>query len=207
MNIKYLTRITPNTNSWQHPSGCKYKCGGNLYENFNDFGWEEWLFNKLSRKDGYQYGFLQCFNSHNLNKEISYDEVYLYTRKCETKGDDCKQKSNRGECYLVARICNVTKLSFKEATEIEKEFGENGNINDMRKKCPNKKKFDLRPTNNKFIFNVKFKPEDTQLIDNKTSIIPSNYHFVIVNLQHIRNSQKRNSIINSINQSSFNQNI
>lgn len=204
VDIKHLTRITPNTNNWQYPSGCEYKCGGNLYENTNNFGWEEWLFNQKNRKNGYQYGFLQCFNTQNLKKERIYKEVYLYTRKCNTKDNDCKNKGKKGSCFLIARIYNVIKLSLEEANEIQDEFYENGNINQMRDECPNKVKFDLRPTNNNFIFNVKFKVEDAKLINNEVIIIPGNYHFVIVNIQ---NSQKRDLIIESINQSTFNQNI
>lgn len=202
--IKHLTRITPNTNNWQYPSGCEYKCGGDLYENTNNFGWEEWLFNPKNRKNGYQYGFLQCFNTQNLKKEKIYKEVYLYTRKCNTKDNDCKNKSKKGSCFLIAHIYDVIKLSLEEANEIQDEFYENGNINQMRDECPNKVKFDLRPTNNNFIFNVKFKIEDAKLIDKEVIIIPSNYHFIMLNIE---NSQKRNSIIESINQSTFNQNI
>lgn len=204
---KYLTRVTPNKNGWQYPSGCECKCGGELYENTFDFGWEEWLFNKRNRKDGYQYGFLQCFNTHILKTEKIYKEVYLYTRKCETKNTDCKNKSKNGKCYLVARIYNVIKLSHDEATEIEKEFCDNGNLNDMSEECPNKEAFKSGSNKNKHIFNVKFKVEDAKLIDNKKELTPSNYRFVLINIASIQNLQKRNSITESINQSSFNQNI
>lgn len=204
---KYLTRVTPNTNSWQYPSGCECKCGGDLYENTNNFGWEEWLFNKRNRKDGYQYGFLQCINTQILKTEITYKEVYIYTRKCNTKDNNCKNKSRIGKCFLVARLYNVTKLSFDEATEIEKEFCDNGNLNHMINESPNKKTFKSGPNKNKLIFNVKFKVENAKLIDNKKEINPSNYRFVLINIANIQNQQKRNSITDSINQSTFNQNI
>jgi hypothetical protein len=201
---KYLTRLTPNTNGWQFTSGCEFKCGGNLYENINNFGWEEWLFNKRNRKNDYQYGFLQCFNTQNINEEVTYDEVYLYTRKCETKDNNCKNKSRNGKCYLVARIYNLTKLGLKEVNEIEDEFCKNGNIKKMNDECANTEAFKLRPNKNKRIFNVKFKIEDAKLIDKKVIIIPGNYHFIMLNID---NSKKRNSIIESINQSTFNQKI
>lgn len=204
---KYLTRLTPNTNGWQFQSGCEFKCGGNLYENINNFGWEEWLFNKRNRKNDYQYGFLQCFNTQNINEEVTYDEVYLYTRKCESKDKDCENKSKKGSCFLIARIYNVIKLSLVEANEIQDELYDNGNINQMSDECPYKEKFDSRPTPNKFIFNVKFKIEDAKLIDKEEDISPSNYRFVLINIVNIQNQQKRNSIIESINQSTFNQNI
>lgn len=204
---KYLTRVTPNKNGWQYPSGCECKCGGELYENTFDFGWEEWLFNKRNRKDDFQYGFLQCFNTQNINEEITYKEVYLYTRKCETKDADCKNKSKNGKCYLVARIYNVIKLSHDEATEIQDEFYNNGKIKQMNDKFSNNIGFELGPNKNKLIFNVKFKVEDAKLIDIKEEITPSNYRFVLTNIENIQNLQKRNSIIESINQSSFNQDI
>ena len=60
-NGKYLTRITPNENYWQKPSGCNCKCSGSakypLYESSLGFGWEEWLFNSRNRIGAYQYGF------------------------------------------------------------------------------------------------------------------------------------------------------
>jgi hypothetical protein len=201
---KYLTRLTPNTKGWQYPSGCECKCGGELYENTYDFGWEEWLFNKRNRKEDFQYGFLQCFNSQNKNEEVTYDEVYLYTRKCKTKDKDCKNKSKKGNCFLIARLYNVKKLSLEEANEMQDEFCNNGKIKQMNDECSNKVAFELGPNKNKLIFNVKFKIEDAKLIDKEVIIIPGNYHFIMVNIE---NSQKRNSIINSINQSSFNQNI
>ncbi len=209
--IKHLTRITPNTNNWQYPSGCEYKCGGNLYENTTNFGWEEWLFNQKNRKDGYQYGFLQCFNTQNLREERIYKEVYLYTRKCNTKDNDCKNKSRKGNCFLVARIYNLLRLSHDEAIEIEQEFCKNGNINQMSYECAGKIREKLKdkakPNGNNFIFNVKFKIDDAKLIAKKEGISPSNYRFVLINIANIQNQQKRNSILNSINQSAFNQNI
>ena len=107
----------------------------------------------------------------------------------------------------MARIYNVIKLSHDEASEIEKEFCDNGNLNHMKNECPNKKAFISGPNKNNFILNVKFKIEDAKLIDKEEDISPNNYRFVLINIANIQNQQKRNSIINSINQSSFNQNI
>ena len=77
----------------------------------------------------------------------------------------------------------------------------------MINESPNKKTFKSGPNKNKLIFNVKFKVENAKLIDNKKEINPSNYRFVLINIANIQNQQKRNSITDSINQSTFNQNI
>jgi len=43
---KYLTRLTPNFNKWEIPSGRAGKSGLDIqspYEDINGFGWEEWF--------------------------------------------------------------------------------------------------------------------------------------------------------------------
>ena len=55
----YLTRLTPNYNKWEKPSGSSGKCGapnGPPYEGRTGLGWEEWLlhdfYNPISQLDG-----------------------------------------------------------------------------------------------------------------------------------------------------------
>ena len=148
---KFITRITPNKNKWQTPSGLKGKCCGSkktpLYEYEAGFGWEEWLFNIENRVNDIQYGFLECFNKTNFDKETKYNEVYLYTRRCN-------EDPNIGNFFLIAKINNLTKLSRKEAFLINGKFQDK--ISRMRTECKGDKKyFDLGPC--RFIFNVKFK--------------------------------------------------
>jgi hypothetical protein len=86
--IQYLTRLTPNYNKWEKPSGSDGKCGLEInspYEGINGFGWEEWLLydfhNPDNQLDGYCYGFIQAF--HKMNKaQERLDRLYLYTRAC-----------------------------------------------------------------------------------------------------------------------------
>jgi hypothetical protein len=87
----YLTRLTPNFNKWERPSGSEGKCGlplGPPYEGRTGFGWEEWLLydfhNPENQLDGYCYGFIQAF--HKKNKTIEkIDRLHLYTRVCKEK--------------------------------------------------------------------------------------------------------------------------
>jgi hypothetical protein len=81
-----FTRLTPNENKWQKPSGRGGKCRAAdstkpLYEEVNHFGWEEWLFEDYHAGKEICLGFLQAFNDK--NKHItSVDIIHLYTRIC-----------------------------------------------------------------------------------------------------------------------------
>lgn len=180
---KYITRITPNDNNWQKPSGCNGKCRGNLYENEAGFGWEEWLFNprnRIQEKESiYQYGFLECFNKMNFNEENLYEEVYLYTRQCNTN-------SNIGNCHVLAIVKNLIKLSKKEAEFINQQFQNNGRFQAMRNECPNTEKFDLGPNSNGYRINMKFKQEDMEIINYNNSIRPIIYRFLMMKINDIK---------------------
>lgn len=191
---KYLTRITPNENNWQKPSGCNGKCSGSvdspLYESFVGFGWEEWLFNSRNRIGADQYGFLECFNKQNFNVEVNYEEAYLYTRKCITN-------TNVGKTYLVVKISNLKKLSKIEAEAKEAHF--NNEIKIMQSEIPNTKNSNLRPSN--YYFNVKFKIEDVCFISEETEIKVSNYRFNMIELDN--ENKNHVSILKEIKNSSF----
>ena len=192
---KYLTRITPNENNWQKPSGCNGKCSGSvdspLYESSVGFGWEEWLFNTRNRIGEYQYGFLECFNKQSFNIEVNYEEVYLYTRKCV-------KNTNKGTTYLVVKINNLKKLSDVEANEKKDHFEDSIEI--MQSEIPDTKNSNLRPE--KYVFNVKFKIEDAFFISEEKEIKVSNYRFNMIEL----NNENKNhvSILNEIENASFN---
>lgn len=81
---KYFTRLTPNFNNWEKPSGSYGKCSGAnpLYEEINGFGWEEWLFVDYNQGKETCLGFLQAFNGKN-NDVTSVDMIHLYTRICD----------------------------------------------------------------------------------------------------------------------------
>ena len=188
---KYINRITPNDNNWETPSGFNGKCCGSkenqLYESVAGFGWEEWLFNKENRKNDYQYGFLECFNKTNFDQEKVYEEVYLYTRQCDTY-------TNNGSSFLIAKINNLTKLSRDEAFAINDTF--KGNIARMRTQCQNNEKyFDLGPC--RFIFNVKFKIEEAYSFENTVVINPKNKRFLMFELDE--KNPNHTEIITKIN--------
>lgn len=174
---KYITRITPNDNNWEIPSGINVKCCGSkeqpLYEYEAGFGWEEWLFNKKNRKNDYQYGFLECFNKTNFDQEKIYEEVYLYTRQCGIN-------PKIGSSFLVAKINNLKKLSRDEAFTINEKFQDK--ISRMRTECQkNEKYFDLGPC--RFIFNVKFKIDNVLWFDDIVQINPKNKRFLMIELE------------------------
>ena len=78
----YFTRLTPNFNNWEKPSGRDGKCTGAnpLYEEINGFGWEEWLFEDChlnkNNPEHTCFGFLEAFNQKNKNKR--YIEIKVY---------------------------------------------------------------------------------------------------------------------------------
>lgn len=86
---KYFTRLTPNENNWEKPSGRHGKCRAAdstkpLYEQMHGFGWEEWLFQDYHAGKETCLGFLQAFNGQNEDFQ-SFDEIHLYTRICDSK--------------------------------------------------------------------------------------------------------------------------
>lgn len=89
----FFTRLTPNENKWQKPSGRVGKCRAAdptkpLYEEVNGFGWEEWLFADYHVGKETCIGFLQAFNDKNRHV-TSVDIIHLYTRICD--GNEPKQ--------------------------------------------------------------------------------------------------------------------
>jgi hypothetical protein len=94
MNISSVfTRLTPNENNWQKPSGRVGKCRAAnsvnpLYEERNHFGWEEWLLEDYHAGKEICVGFLQAFNGKNRHVK-SVKIIHLYTRVSD--GNDSKQ--------------------------------------------------------------------------------------------------------------------
>jgi hypothetical protein len=88
----YFTRLTPNFNNWEKPSGRDGKCLGvnPLYEETHGFGWEEWLFEDYhlnkNNPEHTCFGFLEAFNHKNKTKR-HIDKIYLYTKVCANKKD------------------------------------------------------------------------------------------------------------------------
>lgn len=87
------TRLTPNSNNWEAPSGREGKCSGkssSLFEYRAGFGFEEWYRSPDFRhvdKNGvlWQYGYWQCFkNPRGRNSRPGlYKDFTVYTRICD----------------------------------------------------------------------------------------------------------------------------
>lgn len=106
-----FTRLTPNENKWQKPSGRVGKCqaanpSNPLYEQRHGFGWEEWLFEDYHLGKETCRGFLQAFNDKNRHV-TSVDIIHLYTRICD--GNQPKQ-------YYVGYIKEVKVLPKNQRT-------------------------------------------------------------------------------------------
>ena len=113
MTSSYFTRLTPNTNLWQKPSGPIGKCAAStdLYESRNCFGWEEWLLDDFHSGEDLCIGFLQAFNGK--KKSMTHvDVIHLYTRVCNgvdvklfyvgcIQGVKILSKENRGASHEV----------------------------------------------------------------------------------------------------------
>jgi hypothetical protein len=163
---KYLTRLTPNYNKWEKPSGREGKCGLDIqspYEGVYGFGWEEWFLsdyhNPNNQLEGYCYGFIQAFHQKNKAKK-KIDRLYLYTRICADK---------KSTPFYVGYIENIEVLKhpFTEQVLIEKKTSFckqadsdlkneqiDGYQNDLTKMC-----------SKDILFNIRFKPRDVQIID------------------------------------------
>jgi hypothetical protein len=193
MSIKnhYFTRLTPNFNNWEKPSGADGKCGVNdsnsaLYEAHNHFGWEEWLFEDyVSNKhnpDKECFGFIQAFNR---NKKIDFiDRLYLYTKICNNN------QSIEPACYYVGYIDNVKKLKSplpktqEEVSQNLKSVGINhDNYIPMLKKAKN----------------ISFKVGDVKFFFDKENLNSVNlnlgqYRFGLYNLETHTNFLSQNNI-------------
>lgn len=112
---EYLTRLTPNFNSWKKPSGregkaCNQNSPNRLYECANGFGWEEWLFNdyhiNLNDKEALCFGFIQAFNRRREDlKHIK--KLHLYTLVGENN-----QGIKEGPHYI-GYINNVSRVEYQ----------------------------------------------------------------------------------------------
>lgn len=116
---KYFTRLTPNKNNWEKPSGRDGKCfsaksSEPLYEQTHGFGWEEWLFQDYHAGKETCLGFLQAFNGKNKTVK-SVDEIHLYTRIC-----DSKNPKHLFICYI--KDVQVLPLNQRAASKAQKDL-------------------------------------------------------------------------------------
>jgi hypothetical protein len=163
---KYLTRLTPNYNKWEKPSGKDGKCGLDIkspYEGINGFGWEEWFLNDYhnpeNQLDGYCYGFIQAFHKKNKAQEI-IARLYLYTKVCKNK-----KKMN----FYLGYIDNVEVLvhpfTQKELIEKKNSFCKQAE-RDFKNEPIDGYQIDLTEMcSDDTLFNVRFKTSDVHIKD------------------------------------------
>lgn len=162
----YITRLTPNSNKWEKPSGHDCKCGLNTnspYEGVYGFGWEEWLFNDYhnasSQLDGYCYGFIQAFHKQNndLNK---IKTLHLYSRLCGEKGRKNYYLGYIQNLEIVKPPITTKSLNEKKNAFFKKAYIDLNNAqiegfeNDLNEMF-----------NEDTLFNVRFKPTDVHISD------------------------------------------
>ncbi len=160
-----FTRLTPNENKWQKPSGRRGKCRATdptkpLYEELNLFGWEEWLFADYHAGKETCLGFLQAFNDK--NKEVtSVEVIHLYTRICD--GNEPKQ-------FYVGCIKDVKVLPENErAASIKQKEQKQRDLKDAKiTNFPNndpmwEKCFNIQFERKNVVFHEKFLEKEIQL--------------------------------------------
>lgn len=121
------TRLIPNTNHWQVPSGPKHRCPDSsayLFELKSGFGFEEWYRSPNFRKideDGinWQYGYWQCFKNpfRNKYKPGVHKNFTVYTRECDPRNDKAVS-FNR----VVAHYSEIEMLDVKQRLLYETHF-------------------------------------------------------------------------------------
>jgi hypothetical protein len=172
-NLGYInkvpwTRLTPNANGWVKPSGRFGKCHTQrLFEGWNGFGFEEWLFNQEHCVDGWQFGYLQAFKEP-AQGGLCFPVLDLITRVCCTvdaleRCNDHSPSISDG-FYSVARITEVRSLTDAEAAAVVDYAGAQGWLDRMRSElaADQRKTFnDHLQKASRNIFNVMFKREDT----------------------------------------------
>lgn len=152
-----LARLCWNPNGWVEPSGVKGKSlDKNSHEYKYGFGHEEWIFDTSKLLDGYHYGFLEpIFKSKDKHAGNQF-HIGLYTIDSESK--------NR---YWIGVIKNVTVIDQSEADNAKDKYVKNGWYNEMVKQLAEHQipESDLTIGSDQQLFNIKFRPEDMDLIE------------------------------------------
>ena len=163
---KYLTRITPNYNRWEKPSGSMGKCGltkGSPYEGHTGLGWEEWFlrdfFNVSSRLEGFCYGFIQAFHKKNVNIG-TIEELHLYTRICNGKSSKPFYLGFISDLEVLNRPYTNQKLIDKMVSFCQHVPTE---LNQLDVKDYQKDLIEM--CSDQTLFNVRFKPENLHIKD------------------------------------------
>ena len=177
--MEYLTRLTPNFLCWDRPSGPDGKCRGQLFEDGNGFGWEEWLLKDYhankKKPEHVCKGFIQAFNGKNQNRSVK--TLHLYTRVCNNVN------GIPTGCYYLGYIENIQSGNFGKynASDIKTDLRNVG----LKLKSP----IEIR--------NVEFKVKDVHFIcldkNLKPNLSPSvgQFRFALYDLDTHQNLQSQ----------------
>ncbi len=153
--IEKISRICWNDFGWARPSGTNGK-SPNLesYENIVGYGHEELLLDKSKIVNGYHYGFVQPLNLKSDQHVGQIHKLWLYTITNKQK-------------FLVGFIENALCISKEESTETYDTYKRNGWVKEMVKDLiiAGIDPANLKKTDAKIFFNVKFKINDIKIYD------------------------------------------
>lgn len=155
MTEEKVVRICWNTNSWRSPSGPEGKSKNkDSYEDIVGYGHEEWIFDLDKIVDGYHFSFLQAANTGRNVHKNSYLKVYLYSINSATKTR-----------WWIGSIANLQIVPESESERIYQIYKEQGWLDEMIDQVgqAGASSEDLRKTDPKILFTVKFRPSDLRL--------------------------------------------
>ena len=150
-----ISKICWNDYGWTRPSGTNGKSASSeAYENMAGYGHEEWLLDKSKIVNGYHYGFLQPLYLKTDRHVGQTYKLWLYTI------------TNRQK-FLIGCIDKAICISKNESIETYKTYKKNGWIKEMIKDLESAgiNSINLKKTEEKIFFNVKFKIKDVKIYD------------------------------------------
>ncbi|MFA5118808.1 MAG: hypothetical protein WC695_08175 [Candidatus Omnitrophota bacterium] len=156
-----IARICWNTEGWRFPSGPLGKSSdSNSYEAEHGYGHEEWLFDRSRIIDGFHYAFLEPLNVASGKHYRKVYNISLFTI------------NGSGQKLYVGDIRNAICISKDDAEKVYKTYEKNGWIKEM---ADDISRIGADPSLfvenlSKYIFNVKFRFEDLNKLDEPEEI-------------------------------------
>ncbi len=115
-----IARICWNTAGWKYPSGIEGKStSATSYEAMNNYGHEEWLFDKIRILNDYHYAFLEPLRLVSDKHVGKIYNISLFTIDCN------------GNKYFVGKINNIECISKERSKEIYEIYREKGWLSEM----------------------------------------------------------------------------
>lgn len=153
-------RVCWNDNDWQYPSGINGKSKGQTYERDYGFGVEEWLLDRTKLIEGYHYGYVQALAKAKQFVGQPLD-LHLFTINGVTK-----------KRYWLGVIRNLIPVSRNRSKQVFKTYKKKGWLSVMERQVKSiegdVEQFKVIPAED--FFNLKFKPEDLELLDSPREI-------------------------------------